>query len=60
MCSFEGLYERSITNVEGMDVQVASIDDLIRMKSLANRLKDQVHLMELNALKKLLEQEGDR
>ena len=53
--SFEGLWERSLEMSLGeFTVQVASIDDLIAMKRAANRPKDQAHLYELLALKKLL------
>jgi hypothetical protein len=57
--SFEGLLERSVAmdlgeDLEDLVVQVASIDDLIAMKRAANRPKDQAHLYELLALKKLL------
>jgi len=38
----------------GMHVRVASIDDLLSMKRAANRAKDQNHILELEALKKLL------
>ncbi|WP_395144625.1 hypothetical protein [Armatimonas sp.] len=55
--SFEGLWERSLEMSLGeFTVQVASIDDLIAMKRAANRPKDQAHLYELLALKKLLEE----
>jgi hypothetical protein len=33
------------------------VDDLIAMKRAANRPKDQLHLMELEALRKLLQDE---
>ena len=38
-------------------IRVASIDDLIAMKRAAGRLKDQSHLMELEALRKLIQDE---
>jgi hypothetical protein len=54
--SFEGLWERAIPmDLGGFVVRVASIDDLIAMKRSANRPKDQAHIYELLALKKLLE-----
>ena len=53
--SFEGLWERAIPmDLGGFVVRVASIDDLISMKRAANRPKDQAHLYELLALKKLI------
>jgi predicted nucleotidyltransferase len=56
--SFEGLWERAIeADLGGWSVRVASIDDLITMKRAANRPKDQAHLYELLALKKLLAEE---
>jgi predicted nucleotidyltransferase len=60
--SFEGLLERSVAMDlgEGLIVQVASIDDLIAMKRAANRPKDQSHLYELLALKKLLAEDNLR
>ncbi len=52
--SFEGLLDRSeLRQVAGMDVRVASIDDLISMKRAANRPKDHDHLRQLLALKAL-------
>ncbi|MBC8142084.1 MAG: hypothetical protein H7Y38_11665 [Armatimonadetes bacterium] len=52
--SFDGLWERSMAmSVEGMMVNVASIEDLLSMKRAANRQKDQNHILELEALKKL-------
>ena len=57
--SFEGLWERGIeADMEGFTVRVASLDDLIAMKRAANRPKDQNHILELLALKKLLAEEG--
>lgn len=56
--SFEGLWARAVPmDFGGFMVRVASIDDLIAMKRAANRPKDQNHLYELLALKKLLESE---
>ena len=57
--SFEELLERAnLIELDGFAVHVASIDDLIAMKKAANRPKDQLHLMELQALKKLIEEEN--
>jgi predicted nucleotidyltransferase len=57
--SFEGLWERStVMDVYGLQVHVASVDDLISMKRAANRLQDQIHILELLALKKILEEGG--
>jgi predicted nucleotidyltransferase len=59
--SFEGLWERAVPmDFGGFVVRVASIDDLIAMKRAANRPKDQAHIYELLALKKLIaEQEAE-
>ena len=55
--SFEGLRQRSVPmDLGGFVVRVASIDDLIAMKRAANRPKDQNHIYELLALKKLIDQ----
>ena len=60
MDSFEGLWERSVEmDIEGIPVRVASLDDLIAMKRAANRPKDRLHLMELLALRKLIQQETE-
>jgi predicted nucleotidyltransferase len=57
--SFDGLWQRSIImNVYGVTVHVASLDDLIAMKRAAGRPKDQNHILELEALRKLT-QEAD-
>ena len=58
IASFEELWQRSIeTELYGMAIRVASVDDLIAMKNAANRPKDQNHLLELLALKRLIEVE---
>ncbi len=49
--SFEGLLKRSVErSVFGEVVRVAAIQDLISMKTAANRPKDRNHLIELKAL----------
>ena len=56
--SFEGLWDRSVLmEAHGLPIHVASLDDLIAMKRAANRLKDQSHLLELEALRRLIENE---
>lgn len=53
--SFEELWDRAVLmDFGGFVVRVASIDDLISMKRAANRPKDQGHIYELLALKKLI------
>lgn len=53
--SFEGLWGRAVPmDLGGFTVRVASLDDLIAMKRAADRPKDQAHLLELLALKRLL------
>jgi predicted nucleotidyltransferase len=57
IASFEELLQRSVeTELYGMAIRVASLDDLIAMKRAANRPKDQGHLLELLALKRLIEE----
>jgi len=59
--SFDGLWARSVEmDIDGLRIRVASLDDLIAMKRAANRPKDQAHLYELLALKKLIETEQER
>jgi hypothetical protein len=57
--SFEGLFERAVLMELG-DIQfrVASLEDLIAMKSQSDRAKDKLHLLELEALKKLRDEGG--
>ncbi len=53
--SFDALWERAIVvEIEGLVVHVASVADLIAMKTAANRPKDQIHVMELRALRELI------
>jgi hypothetical protein len=57
LTSFERLWERSVPmEVHGLNVRVASLDDLIEMKRAAGRPKDQSHLLELEALLKLTQE----
>ena len=50
--SFDGLYERSeLFEVQGVKIRVASIDDLIAIKSNSDRPKDREHVEELKSLK---------
>jgi hypothetical protein len=54
--SFESLLSRSVVmDLGGFEVRVASLDDLIAMKKAAGRIKDQIHIIELQALKKLID-----
>ena len=56
--SFEGLWERAVEMSLGeFSIRVASLDDLITMKKAAGRPKDERHLLELYALKKIIEEE---
>lgn len=49
--SFEGVWNRSLLReIEGREVRVASLDDLIAMKRAANRPKDHEHLLLLQSL----------
>jgi len=50
--SFDALANGAdVISLFGHHVKVASLDDLIRMKQAADRPKDQLHLLELRALK---------
>jgi predicted nucleotidyltransferase len=58
--SFEDLWER-VVEMDlggGLSVRVASLDDLIAMKRAADRPKDRLHLMELEALRRLVREEA--
>ena len=51
---FEELWERAVTiDLNGLVVHVASVDDLIAMKTAAGRPKDKNHVLELRALREL-------
>ena len=53
--SFEELWTRSQEmHLFGMPVRVAAVDDLLKMKSATGRPKDTQHAMQLQALKKIL------
>jgi len=54
--SFEEMWARSVPmTVYDVQVRVVSLDDLIELKRRAGRPKDQAHLLELHALKKLID-----
>lgn len=56
--TFEGLWERAtVMEIDGMPTRIASLDDLIAMKKAAGRPKDERHLMELAALKRVIAEE---
>ncbi len=55
---FDTLFERTtVVDWDGISVPTASLDDLISMKRAANRPRDQLHLMELEAIRKLRDDE---
>ena len=55
--SFEQLWSRAQEMLLfGLPVRVASIDDLIRMKTATGRPKDNEHAMQLRALKRISEE----
>ena len=52
--SFNVLWERAVVvELGGVSVHVASVNDLIAMKTAAGRPKDQNHVLELRALREL-------
>ncbi len=56
--SFEAVWEKSISEqIESVEVRVVSFGDLINMKRAAGRPKDVLHLIELEALEKIVRQE---
>ena len=57
---FESLAARSIAaEIFGLEVRVASLDDLIAMKRAAGRPKDRIELEILGALREELDRRGD-
>ncbi len=59
--SYERLVDRGrIIDLAGQQVRVASVDDLISMKRAANRPKDQLHVMELEALRKMIQEQCNK
>lgn len=56
--TFEELYRKSIImEVAGVPIRTASIDDLIAMKAAVDRPKDRINLMQLRALKQVLQEQ---
>lgn len=56
---YETLKERAVRfDLEGREVLVASIDDLISMKKAAGRPKDLAHVAELETIKRLMAEGG--
>lgn len=56
---YEVLRDRAeVFDLEGVEVRVASIEDLMSMKRAAGRPKDLAHLAELETIKRLREVEG--
>ena len=55
--NFEGLWERAVVmEIDEKPVRVASIPDLIAMKRAADRPKDQTHIMQLQALEQIIDE----
>jgi predicted nucleotidyltransferase len=56
--SFDSLWERAdVTDLYGVAVRVASLDDLLAMKRATGRLKDESDVLALEDLKRFLEQQ---
>jgi predicted nucleotidyltransferase len=57
---YEVLRSRAVKReMFGLPVNVCSIDDLIAMKKAAGRVKDQLHLLELEAIKRILAEQTE-
>ena len=53
--SFEKLYENAVLyEIEGIEFRIASIEDLIRLKSDSSRERDQLHVSVLKSLRDAL------
>ena len=58
--TFEQLSNAASERRYGRDrIKIASMDDLIAMKKAAGRIKGQLHLLELEAIKKILAEQGE-
>lgn len=54
--SFDRLYNNAlVVDVEGVQVRLAAIDDLIKLKSNSNRDRDQMHITMLESLREMSE-----
>jgi predicted nucleotidyltransferase len=59
--SFEELWRNSVPmDLFGITVRVACLDDLIAMKEAAGRPKDRSHILELLALKRMVQEQHDK
>jgi hypothetical protein len=58
---FEEAYQRrQIVRIKDVDINVASIDDLIKLKKIASREQDKVDIAKLEVIKEKLENERNR
>lgn len=52
--SFESLYENAlVVNIEGVEIRIASIEDLIKLKTDTNRERDRMHITMLKSLQEV-------
>ena len=52
--SFDQLYENSLkVDIDGIEIRLAAIDDIIRLKRDSIRDRDQMHITMLESLKQL-------